>query len=164
MAKPLLIATVGLPRSGKTTILRPLAEKLGAPIVKKDDIRLALHGQRYVAESEDFVRAIAKVMIRSLFLSGSKVIIADETHYSKAARRHTEDPAWETRYLEVPTSPDVCKERAIATGQPDLLPVIDEMYSRFEPLGDDEPRYEEEATVATEYPVHRLQIPVIWTK
>jgi predicted kinase len=141
VVKPLLIATVGLPRSGKSTILKKLAADLHAPIVKKDDIRLALHGQRYVPCAEDFVRAIAKVMIRSLFLSGSPIVIADETHYSRAARRHTEDPDWETQYLEVPTPPEVCKERAIATGQPDLIPIIDGMWERFEPLDEFDVRY-----------------------
>lgn len=141
MSKPLLIAMVGLPRSGKSTIVKNLAKTLRAPVVRKDDIRLALHGLRYESLAEDFVRAIAKVMVRSLFLSGSPVIIADETHYSRAARDHMRDKAWDTVFYEVETSPDVCKERAVATNQADLIPVIDSMYARFEPLGDDEQRY-----------------------
>jgi len=134
MSKPLLIAMVGLPRSGKSTIVKNLAKEFNAPVVRKDDIRLALHGQRYEALAEDFIRAIAKVMVRSLFLSGSEVVIADETHFSQAARDHMKDPAWDTKFYLVLTHPDVCKERAIATNQEDLIPVIDGMMDRWEPL------------------------------
>jgi predicted kinase len=141
MVKPLLIAMVGLPRSGKSTISRRLADRLHAPIVKKDDIRLALHGQRYQLLAEDFIRAIGKVMIRSLFLSGSKIVIADETHYSRAARDHVRDSGWDTEFYHVDTSPEVCIERAYATNQADLEPVIKEMWLRWEPLKEDEPRY-----------------------
>lgn len=134
MSKPLLIAMVGLPRSGKSTICKELSKELHAPIVRKDDIRLALHGQRYEALAEDFIRAIAKVMVRSLFLSGSEVVIADETHFSQAARNHMKDPMWDTKFYLVLTHPDVCKERAINTDQADLLPIIDGMMQRWQPL------------------------------
>lgn len=140
--KPLLICMMGLPRSGKTTIVKQLMDKHKAPVVRRDDIRLALHGQRYVSPAEPFVKAISDVMIRSLFLSGHEVVICDETNYSRATRDYHKSNAWRTVFYEVPTTPDVCKERAIATGQPDLIPVIDSMWARRDPLRDDEERYE----------------------
>jgi predicted kinase len=139
--KPLLICMMGLPRSGKTTIVRELMKKHNAPVVRRDDIRLALHGQRYASSAEPFVKAISDVMIRSLFLSGHEVIICDETNYSRAARDYHKSNDWRTVFYEVCTPPEVCKERAVATGQPDLIPVIEGMWGRREALGEDEERY-----------------------
>lgn len=136
-----LIAMKGLPRSGKSTIVRELSRQYAAPIVKKDDIRLALHGQPYIATAEPMVRAISKIMVHSLFLSGHEYVIADETHYSREARDFMRDGPWETLFYEVNTPRDVCLQRALDTGHIWLLPVIDEMVARHEPLEDDEPRY-----------------------
>lgn len=134
-SKPTLVCMVGLPRSGKSTIVKELSKELGAPIVRRDDIRLALHGQRYQALAEPFVKAISIVMIRSLFLSGHKHVICDETNYSRAARDfNRNDKVWNTQFYWVRTSAQICKERAVATGQPDLIPVIDEMQKRWEPF------------------------------
>ena len=137
---PTLIVMVGLPRSGKSTAVRELSKRHNAPIVKKDDIRLALHGHVYEKNAEPFVRAISKVMVQSLFLSGHEVVIADETHYSKEARDFIRDGPWATVFYEVPTPPEVCHARADATGHVWLHPVIDQMWARREPLTD-EPRY-----------------------
>ena len=136
-----LIAMVGLPRSGKSTIVKQLSKELSAPIVKKDDIRLALHGQVYQTLAEPFVKAISKVMVHSLFLSGHQIVIADETHYSRAARDFMADGPWETRFYLVPTSKEVCIQRAFDTGHTWLPPVIEQMASRWEPLGADEKEY-----------------------
>lgn len=138
---PTLIAMVGLPRSGKSTIVRKLSKRYSAPIVKKDDIRLALHGNVYIKEAEPMVRAISKVMIHSLFLSGHEVVIADETHYSRAARDFVADGPWETYFYVVDTPPDVCIQRAHDTGHTWLPPVIEEMSKRYEPLGPGEREY-----------------------
>ena len=132
--KPLLIAFMGLPRSGKSTIAAQLSKELGAPIVRRDAIRLALHGQRFKTEAEPMVKAMSLYMIRSLFLAGHMVVICDETNYSRAARDSIHADYWDTQFYPVTTSPEVCKARAIATGQPDLVPVIDRMWARYEPL------------------------------
>jgi tRNA uridine 5-carbamoylmethylation protein Kti12 len=141
LSKPTLIAMKGLPRSGKSTIVADLSDAFQAPIVRRDAIRLALHGLRFKAEAEPMVKAMSLYMIRALFLAGHEHVICDETNFSRAARKSLESPEWDILYYEVNTSPDVCKERAIATGQPDLIPVIDEMWSRHEPLDDTEQRF-----------------------
>lgn len=138
----LLIAMMGLPRSGKSTKVNNLSLDLGAPIVRKDAIRLALHGKAYIDLAEPMVKAISLIMVRSLFRAGHEVVIADETHYSRAARDFMrDDKEWDTKFYYVQTTPEVCKERAIKTGQEYLLPVIDEMVSRYEPLSPDEAVY-----------------------
>ncbi len=145
MSSPTLIAMMGLPRSGKSTITAKLSKHLGAPIVRRDAIRLALHGQRWEANAEPMVKAMSLYMIRALFEAGHEVVICDETNYSRAARTSLTDPAgrWQVKYYPVLTSPDVCKERAVATGQSDLIPVIDEMFARYEALGPTEEVYEQ---------------------
>lgn len=140
-----LIAMMGLPRSGKSTIARELSKSLGrAPIVNADAIRLALHGQRYQALAEPMVRALKLLMIRSLFLGGNDVVICDETHYSRAARDYVKSTEWGTYFYFINTPPSVCIQRAIDTGQPDLVQVIEGMVARYEPLGDDEVSWLEE--------------------
>lgn len=133
--RPSVIAMMGLPRSGKSTIVKRLREELGAPVVHRDSIRLALHGQRYQGLAEDFVKGISIVMLRSLIMVGHPVVIVDETNFSKAARNALRSADWDLYFYEVDTHPDVCKQRAIATGQDDLIPVIDGMMARYEPLG-----------------------------
>lgn len=135
------IAMMGLPRSGKSTIVRNLRTKYGAPVVHRDSLRLALHGQRFKQEAEGFVKAIADVMLKSLFLVGHEVVIVDETNFSRSARDRLKSPDWKTVFYEVDTDPEICKKRALATGQPDLLPVIDSMMARYDPLWEDEERY-----------------------
>jgi tRNA uridine 5-carbamoylmethylation protein Kti12 len=138
MVNKTLIAMMGLPRSGKSTIARDLSKKIGAPIVSRDALRLAVHGQRYEATAEPLIKTLDIYMIRALFEAGHETVICDETNYSQAARNHLKDSKWETVFYEVKTSPETCKYRAINTNQLDLISVIDEMFTRYEPLGDDD--------------------------
>lgn len=69
-------------------------------------------------------------------VSGHDIVICDETNYSKAARNSLKDDIWKVIFYPVLTDPQICKERAVNTGQPDLIPVIDEMWARYEPLDD----------------------------
>lgn len=136
---PTLIAMVGLPRSGKSTIAKKLSKSLHAPIVNRDCIRIALHGSVYEESAEPMTRAIYKIMIESLFRAGHEWVIADETHYSQAARDFVKKRGWwDTKFYVVPTPSDVCIERAIETNQPWLPPVISQMARRWEPLGPDD--------------------------
>ena len=136
--KPQLIAMMGLPRSGKSTIVRYLMHELGYPVVQRDAIRLALYGERYRKEAEPMVKAMSLYMIKALFLTGHSVVLCDETNYSRAARDSVKSPDWDTVFYEITTNAEECKRRAVVTGQPDLVPVIDEMFARYEPLGGDE--------------------------
>lgn len=74
-------------------------------------------------------------MIKSLFLAGHEIVICDETNYSLEARQHVQSEDWDIVWYPILTDPAVCKERAVLTKQEYLLPVIDEMYARYTPLG-----------------------------
>ncbi len=130
----ILICTVGLPKSGKTT----WAKRQGYPIVCPDSIRLALHGQRFAAQAEPFVWAIAKLMVRSLFLAGNKIVILDATNNTLARRDEWRHPDWSLYFKVIATSVDECIKRAKAEGDEQIIPVIDRQDAEHQPLAYDE--------------------------
>ncbi len=120
-----LILTIGLPRSGKSTWSR----KQGYPIVNRDAIRLALHGQPYIQEAEPMVTAIERYMVMSLFLAGNETVIIDATNLKAKYR-----DIWITLFDEIDieyesfnTSKEICIQRAIADGKEHLIPIIERM-------------------------------------
>jgi predicted kinase len=128
--RPTLIATVGLPRSGKST----WARRQGVPVVNPDSIRLALHGQPFIEEAEPWVWLFARTMVRSLFLAGHPTVILDATNVTRRRRREWVDGDWELRFEVFRTPAEVCIERALADGREYLVPVIERMAARFEPV------------------------------
>jgi len=134
--KKKLILTVGLPRSGKST----WAKQQGLPIVNRDAIRLALHGQAFLAEAEDMVTVIENYMVKSLFLAGHDTIIIDATHLKLKYRqrwidfvnKHIDILDWDDlvliEYKVFGTSMEECIERAEKDSRKDLIPVIERMY------------------------------------
>lgn len=130
-----LILTVGLPRSGKTT----WARQQGIPIVNPDSIRLSLHGRRYEKLAESFVWAIAKIMVRSLFLAGHNKVIVDATHVTRKAREQWyKEGNWLVTYKVFNTSKEECLARARAEGDEEIIPIIERMATQYEPLHPDE--------------------------
>lgn len=137
-----VIGMMGLPRSGKTTVARRLSRILGVPIVNRDSIRLALHGQRYQKLAEPMVKAIALVMVRALFEAGHCTVIVDETNIRRSTRDFWRDEAWVTEILSVFASPEVCLRRAKAADDEAIQSVIVRMADGFEMLEPDEKRYD----------------------
>lgn len=134
MEAKVLIAAVGLPRSGKSTWARTQAY----PIVCPDEIRTALHGHRFIAEAEGFVWAIAKVMVRALFGAGHQFVILDACNNTRKRRDGWQSPEWATRFKYFDTSAELCEDRARRLGDSDIAVTILRMAGQFEPLGEDE--------------------------
>lgn len=126
--KHILICTVGLPRSGKTT----WAKSQAWPIVNPDSIRIAIHGQRFVPDAEPFVWATAKAMVRALFLAGHQTVILDATNTTKKRRVEWFDDRWTTFFKVFATSTAECMERA--KDDAEIKPVIERMAAQWEPL------------------------------
>lgn len=118
-----LYLTVGLPRSGKST----WAKQTQCPIVNRDAIRLALHGQPFIKEAESMVTAIEDYMVKSLFIAGHKAVIVDATHLKKKYRDRWLNNEWEVRYKIFNTPKQVCIERALKDGKEYLVEVIERM-------------------------------------
>jgi predicted kinase len=112
MKDHILILTVGLPRSGKST----WAQEQSHPIVSPDSIRLALHGRPYkhgdtIARAEPYVWAIAKTMVRSLFISGHNIVVVDACNHTSRRRADWADPMWNLEFAVIPTSREECLAR-----------------------------------------------------
>lgn len=126
--KPLLILTVGLPRSGKST----WARGRGFPIVCPDAIRLALHGQTFEPRAEPMVWAIARVMVAALFEAGHERVILDACNTTEKRRGEWKDERWRVWFECFPTDAATCIQRAKATGREDITPVIERMAAQLE--------------------------------
>jgi predicted kinase len=124
----ILIITVGLPRSGKST----WAMKQLVPVVNPDSIRLAFHGFAYLPKVEPWIWRLAQVMVESLFLAGHNTVILDSTMVTKARRAEWASPLWRRQYQEFSTSEDECCLRAAVTGFPE--DVIHRMAREWEPV------------------------------
>jgi predicted kinase len=145
----LLLCTVGLPRSGKTTWARAFAARAAAPLVDPDAIRLAFHNQPFLGQAEPLVYAFAQVMVRALFNAGHPLVVVDDTNMTAADRARWSGGHWVTRWKVFDTPRDECLRRASTDRQ--LRYVICGMAAEWEPLGPDDARWsdaEEEALLA----------------
>jgi len=118
-----LIVTVGLPRSGKST----WAKKQNLPIVSRDAIRLALHGERFIPVAEDMVRILAHYMTKSLFLAGCTTVILDECNITQKLRDKWTTSEWETEFKIFYTSENICIKRAELENDTIIIPIIKNM-------------------------------------
>lgn len=130
----ILIALVGLPRSGKST----WAKSQAWPIVNPDSVRLAIHGERFIAVAEPYVWATVRAMVRALFLAGHDKVILDACNNSRKRRDEWRTDEWATffKYFDAPAS--VCKGRAFQAEDKGIIPIIERMAEKFEPPQDDE--------------------------
>lgn len=129
----------GLPRSGKSTTVNDLS--YSTTVISGDSIRLALTGQRFNNNIEDYVSAIKHTIIKAQLLSG-KDIIVDGTHTTIASVKKLERTIEELEsltgekeqiaFIFVSTPKEACIERAIKSNQADLIPVIEKMATQLE--------------------------------
>lgn len=131
---PILIATVGLPRSGKST----WARQQSVPIVSPDSVRLALHGKPFLQEAEPWVWVQVKTMIRALFIAGHYVVILDAANTTRKRRADWINPNWRLVFKVFTVAKQTCIDRANATARPDLILVIERMYGQWERIERDE--------------------------
>lgn len=138
--KPVLVLMVGLPRSGKSTEARKISATNGWPIVNPDSIRLAMHGRQFVPEAEPFVWAVAKTMVRSLFLAGHDRVILDATNTTRRRREEWRSDHWRRVFViwGPPAAKDDCLAKAMAANDTKIIDVIERMADAFEDVGDDE--------------------------
>jgi predicted kinase len=135
----LIILTIGLPRSGKTT----WARQQGFPIVCPDSIRLALHGQRFVPKAEPHVWAIVYTMIEALLLAGHDTVIVDATHTTKKRRAVYVEKFSELADVaayDLKTDRGICLDRARWDGDKEIVPIIEHMWEQYEELSQLEER------------------------
>ena len=130
-----LVIMVGLPCSGKTTIVNKEYLPKGYAIVSPDQIRISLHGRRFVATAESFVWGIVYVMVDSLLARGNNVVIDGCFNTNK---RREPFYKYKPTYHIVTTSKELCIKRALAAHDEYIIPVIEKMSKESEPLGENE--------------------------
>ena len=59
----LLILTVGLPQSGKSTWSRQYAKEKGIPHVNPDSIRMSFYGHPFIRKAEAWIWPFVRVMV-----------------------------------------------------------------------------------------------------
>jgi predicted kinase len=129
-----LIIMVGLPRCGKSTWVKE--NKTNEVVISADDLRYLVYNQRFWADGEALMWSIRSMMLKYLMQQGVDIII-DETNTTKDRRKPIIKLAKQYGYSIIGNiiegyTPNMCTERARATGQEDLIPIIAKMAEQFE--------------------------------
>lgn len=132
---PELVAMVGFPYSGKTTICDKILAPSEYVIVSPDCFRMAMHRKRYLAEAEPFIWASVGLAVDALRIAGHRVVV-DACNCTR--KRREQWSARGARFLVVDTPREVCVGRAKAANDYEILKAIDRMADAFEPLADHE--------------------------
>jgi len=135
---------IGLPRCGKSTWIKE--NRTTEVVVSADDLRYIVYNQRFWGDGEALMWSIRGMMLKYLMQQGVDIII-DETNTTKERRKPILKLAKQFDYTVVGCVvegawTDECIRRAKATGQEDLIPVINRMAEQFE-LPDPEEGFDE---------------------
>lgn len=127
-----LTMMIGLPRSGKSTWVKK--SKGEAAVIAADDFRQLIYGQRFYADGEGMVWATRDTCLKILLQQGIDIII-DETNTTAETRakiiKLASKYGYEVFGIFMDTAASVCRDRAEASKQEDLLQVIDRMEFQF---------------------------------
>jgi hypothetical protein len=83
----MLILVCGLPASGKSTLSRNLAKKIGAHVLRTDVIRKELIKKpSYTPEEKELVYSVTLLVARYLLRAG-EIVILDGTYYKRKLRK-----------------------------------------------------------------------------
>lgn len=130
----------GLPRSGKSTWVKENKNE-NEVILSADELRYLIYNQRFWTDGEPMIWAVHGIILKMLLKQGVDIIV-DETNVTKSIRskiiKLVKEYDYEITGIEFNTPKEICKERAIKTGQDDLLPVIDRMAVIYEKISLDE--------------------------
>jgi len=128
----ILLATIGLPRSGKSTYCREIYMNKGYAVVNPDSFRLAIHGHRSLASAERHVWASVFTAIDGLLIAGNNVIV-DATNTNRTNRTQLNERG--VQYIVFRTPEEECLRRAIATNDDEIIPVIRRMNANYDEPG-----------------------------
>lgn len=135
MEKGKLYFCIGLPRSSKSTFCNKwVMNRPMSVIVSSDDIRLAIHGKRYEPLAETLVFATKHIMIRALLNRGFDVIV-DGTHSTEISIQRLLEIDEKAVAIVFDASKETCIQRAIDSGQEDLIPAIERIETNLLKLG-----------------------------
>lgn len=126
-----LVVLVGLPRSGKTTVVKSFYKGNGYAVVCPDLVRRAIHGERFNERAEPFVWATVYAMVDALLLAECLVVV-DATNITEKRRA-----PWRVRgavFDFIDTPAEECIRRAREAGDEEIVPAIERQARELEPL------------------------------
>ena len=116
--KPKLLFSIGLPRSGKSTLINSwlMNARPGEPrvVISGDDFRWILTGDVYHRPAEPQVWSMITTCIR-VFLKNNYTVFFDETNTSEWSLTKIFEMDKNAAYVMVRTEPRICIERAYNT-------------------------------------------------
>jgi len=130
---------IGLPRAGKSTFAKRWMEEyyrteygMHRVVLNRDNLRLAIHGQRFKEEAENFVHAVTMAMLKALLMQDMHVLV-DECNTTKDSIKGILKLDANAEFIYLDTPIEVCKQRAYASNQPDLVEagVIDRFHTNL---------------------------------
>lgn len=140
---------MGMARSGKSTYVNKwIKEDSNRVVVSSDDIRYAMHGNRYSSFAETMVFSVKHIMIRALLRRGMTVLV-DGTHTSKISIERILEIDSTAKPILINTPKEICIERALLTNQADLIPTIERQNKNLQ-----------EIFSLAEHPLYALQLHV----
>jgi predicted kinase len=131
-----MVVLVGLPRAGKSTYAQKFKENEEEEyfVVCLDEVRKMVYNQEY-NQAIDYVAIKTHHHIIEFLLKAGANIIIDGTNTRQYVRKEMISLARKYGYKVyahwVPTPVEICKERAIQTGKPELVDVIDRQLTYF---------------------------------
>lgn len=122
--------TIGLARCGKTTFAEKWQKENPKGIVlEQDEFRNGVYGTRFRLEGEELVRASLITAVRALLPRYDLLVVDTHTGYWNVRQLLTISPTAKAVIFHTPL--EVCKHRAIETGQIDLLNSLDRMWENL---------------------------------
>jgi len=136
----MLTFLVGTPRSGKSAWAEKYVNFEDDPefiqpykprtLVNGDAVRFAVTGNRWNNDAELLTHPIKLFMIKALLATGHDVLV-DDTHTSKYSIEQLWSIDPKARFVIIDTDIVECKKRAMQTGHPELIPIIDRTWPQF---------------------------------
>lgn len=131
---PYVVMGVGIPGSGKTTVLKDLAERLEVAYISPDEIREEVTGSQHDQSANVQVWAIVYRRVKAILQKGGSVVV-DATHIyrrSSTVRQYRTYGAAAVVAVTFQVSIEVAKHRNAGRGRTVDEAVLNKMYAALE--------------------------------
>jgi len=134
VSAPYVVMAVGIPGSGKTTVLKKLAAKLEVVYISPDEIREEVTGSQHDQSANAHVWSMAYGRVKTALRAGLSVIIdaTHASHRSSAAKQYRSYGAASVIAVTFTVPLAVAKQRNAARDRVVDEAVLDKIHARLE--------------------------------